>query len=166
MGLKRNLITSNHVYIYDWIHHGLVIIKFKLYPRKSVWLRCVEIQCHTSNTCSKWVQITTLFHLSRYYIRHCDNSGRKWNTFWNHNKHPISRPHGRAMGCLLWGFWRKLPASLWHRAVLFYIFVCGYRAFVYCMWAFGIVDYLRKQSLTNTVWKWQMIVTQRKSSIW
>ena len=111
--------------VYEWIHHGLVTIKFNSYPRKSVWLRCVEIQCHTSNTCSKWVQITALFHLSRYYIRHCDNSGRKWNTFSNHNKHPISRPHGRAMGCLLWGFWRKLPALLWHRALLFCIF---------CMW--------------------------------
>ena len=25
-----------------------------------------------------------------------------------HKKHPIARPHGRAMGCLLWGFGRKL----------------------------------------------------------
>ena len=25
-----------------------------------------------------------------------------------HNRHPIAGPHGRAMGCLLWEFWRKL----------------------------------------------------------
>ena len=54
--------------------------------------------------------VITRSNLSRYYIRHCDNSGRKWVRFENHNRHPIPRPHGRAMGCLLWGFRRKLTA--------------------------------------------------------
>ena len=27
---------------------------------------------------------------------------------WTHNRHPIHRPYGWAMGCLLWGFKRKL----------------------------------------------------------
>ena len=47
-------------------------------------------------------------NLSWYYIQHCDNSGRKWIRFLNHNRHPKPWPHGQAMGCLLWGFWRKL----------------------------------------------------------
>ena len=52
--------------------------------------------------------ILTQSILSCYYIRRCDNSGRKWLRFSNHNRHPISRPHGRAMGCLLLGFWDKI----------------------------------------------------------
>ena len=31
-------------------------------------------------------------------------------TRWTHKRHPIPCPHGRAMGCLLWGFGRKLTA--------------------------------------------------------
>ena len=29
---------------------------------------------------------------------------------WTFKRHPIPRPHGRAMGCLLWGFARKFTA--------------------------------------------------------
>ena len=46
--------------------------------------------------------VITRSNLSRYYIRHCDNGGRKWIRFWNHKSHPIPRPNGRAMGHLLW----------------------------------------------------------------
>ena len=52
--------------------------------------------------------------------RHCndyDNSDRKWIRFQNDTRHPISCPHGRAMGCLLWGFWRKANAFWRHRTV-------------------------------------------------
>ena len=28
---------------------------------------------------------------------------------WTHKRHRISGPYGRAMRCLLWNFWRKLP---------------------------------------------------------
>ena len=54
--------------------------------------------------------VITRSNLSRYYIRHCDNSSRKWIRYLNHSRHPIPRPHGRAMGCLLWGFGKKLTA--------------------------------------------------------
>ena len=43
----------------------------------------------------------------------------------NSNGQPITRPHGRAMGCLLWGFGRKLTALKRHRTVSWkYIFTC------------------------------------------
>ena len=58
-------------------------------------------------------------NLPRYYIGHCDSSGRKRIIFKNHNRHPILRPHGRTTGCLLWGF-RKILTALWRpRAVVF-----------------------------------------------
>ena len=56
--------------------------------------------------------ITTQSYLSRYYIRH---SGRKWIRYYNRNRHHIPHPHGRAMGCLLWGSGRKLTALKRHR---------------------------------------------------
>ena len=42
--------------------------------------------------------VITRSNLSRYYIRHCDSSGRNWIRYLNHSRHPIPRPHERAMG--------------------------------------------------------------------
>ena len=55
--------------------------------------------------------------MSGNYIWHCDNNGTKRIGFYDHNRHPVSWPHRRAMGCLLWGFWRKLM-WYWHHTVL------------------------------------------------
>ena len=33
--------------------------------------------------------VITRSNLSRYYIRHCDNSGRKWIRYLNHSRHPM-----------------------------------------------------------------------------
>ena len=52
--------------------------------------------------------IITRSNWSRSYIRHCNNSGRKWIRYQNHKSHLISRLHGWAMGCLLWGFVKKI----------------------------------------------------------
>ena len=59
-------------------------------------------------------------YVSRCYIRHCENSGKKLIRYYNHNRHTISRPHGRAMECLLWGFWIKL-----NRVITILYFVMG-----------------------------------------
>ena len=37
---------------------------------------------------------------------------------WTHKIHSIPRPNGWAMGCLLWGFMRKLTALPWHCTAL------------------------------------------------
>ena len=34
-----------------------------------------------------------------------------------YERHPISSPHGRAMGCLLWGFWLHLTSLYRHHIV-------------------------------------------------
>ena len=58
--------------------------------------------------------VVTRSNLSRYYIRHCDDSGRKWIRFQNHNRHPISRPQGRAMGvyCQIVRIWEKIDCVI------------------------------------------------------
>ena len=45
-----------------------------------------------------------------YHKLHCTDSSRKLTSLWPHKRHPISRPDGRTMGCLLEGFGRKLIA--------------------------------------------------------
>ena len=36
--------------------------------------------------------------------QHCRDWARIQTSFWNHNRHPIPRPYGRVLWCLLWGF--------------------------------------------------------------
>ena len=54
--------------------------------------------------------VITRCNLSRYYLRHSDYRSRTSIKLRTHNRHTIPRPHGRAMRCLLWAFWRKLTA--------------------------------------------------------
>ena len=59
--------------------------------------------------------IVTLSNLSRYHRRYCDDSNRTQIKLQTHNSHPIA--HGRAMGCVSWGFWRKLTVLKRNRSV-------------------------------------------------
>ena len=61
-----------------------------------------------------WNQISNSHDSSRTEIRfqiHMTAAGLKSD--FKFTRHPITRPHGRVMGCLLWGFWSKLINSLW-----------------------------------------------------
>ena len=49
-------------------------------------------------------------NIVRYCINDCRNSGRISLRWWIHKIHPITCPNGRAMGCLLWTFFRELAA--------------------------------------------------------
>ena len=67
-----------------------------------------------------WVQsiaVITHSNLSRYNIRRCDDSKRTKIRLQTHNRHPILRPDGQAMECLLREFWRKLIALQRHCTV-------------------------------------------------
>ena len=54
-------------------------------------------------------------------VRFCINNCRNWDIIsircWIHKRHPIPRPNGRAMRCLLWIFVIKLTALYRHRTV-------------------------------------------------
>ena len=49
--------------------------------------------------------IVTRSDILRYYINNCRNWGRISIRCWIHKRHPIPRPNGQAMGCLLWENW-------------------------------------------------------------
>ena len=54
--------------------------------------------------------VITRSNIIRYYINNYRIWGRILIRCWIHWRHPISRPNGRATGCLLWIFVRKLTA--------------------------------------------------------
>ena len=75
-------------------------------------------------------------------VSHTDNNGRKRIRYYNHNRHLMARPYGRAMGCILWGLlwenWARyikilelfpinqLAESLSLLILMFqYIYICG-----------------------------------------
>ena len=58
-----------------------------------------KVECRYNVVQCNMMLYTVLQLLRQYIIRICI-----------HNGHPIIRPHGRVVGCLLWGIWRKLTA--------------------------------------------------------
>ena len=97
---------SNHGY--DYVLILFVIMAHCLVVNPCIWIN----YCISKNFIYVWRVIMTQSsavnmrcNSSRFHIWHYDNSGRKWLI-----RHPISRPRGQAMGCLLWGFWGKLTA--------------------------------------------------------
>ena len=54
--------------------------------------------------------VITRSNIVRYNINNYRNWCRISIRCWDYKRHPIPRPNGRAMGCLLWIFVRKLTA--------------------------------------------------------
>ena len=59
-----------------------------------------------------WSAVITQSNLSRYCIRQCVNINRTYFRLGSYNRHHIARPHGRAMGCLLWEIWKKTDGAI------------------------------------------------------
>ena len=57
------------------------------------------------------VQFIMILHTALRWLQ------RNLNQILSHNRHPIARPHGRAMSCLLWEIWRKLTMLQRHDTV-------------------------------------------------
>ena len=62
-----------------------------------------------------------------------------------HERHPISRPHGWAMGCLLWEFWRNLTTLQRHRTVLVTFSKCK-------IWSVFHVAFVKYHALLSFIW--------------
>ena len=62
---------------------------------------------------NSYIQLSAVITRSnsvRYYIDDYRNWSRISIRCWNHKRHPIPCPNGRAVGCILWIFVRKLTA--------------------------------------------------------
>ena len=62
--------------------------------------------------------VITRSNIVRYYMNDYRNGGRISIRCWIHKRHPIPRPNGWAIGCLLRIFVRKLTALQRHRTVI------------------------------------------------
>ena len=68
---------------------------------------------YVENNSKLWIQSSAVITRSNF-VRYFINNYRTWCRIsircWIHKRHTIPRPNGRAMGCLLWIFVRKLTA--------------------------------------------------------
>ena len=77
-------------------------------------LYCKEYQLQLSGVIP-WYNITL------DCIHNCSNWYWTWIRFQTHKRHPIPRPHRRAMGCLLWDLWRRLTMFNGTHSILNYV---------------------------------------------
>ena len=62
-------------------------------------------------TCWRQYTVETLYstiYYSKYFIELNFDKSTQYVALWTHKRHPIPRPFGRAMECLLWVFQQKL----------------------------------------------------------
>ena len=64
----------------------------------------------------QWGAVLTRYNITWYSIRDCIEWGQYTHTIkvLTHKRHPISRLNRRAMGCILWWFWRKRHRTVLH----------------------------------------------------
>ena len=124
------LKTTSH---YDvsiwWRHHGSMVIAssmrrkdssygltFYTY-RKGYWGRLMLLKMNRwvfpRNSQLSWITYTveTLYstiYYSKYFIEINFDKSTQYVALWTHKRHPIPRPFGRAMECLLWVLQQKL----------------------------------------------------------
>ena len=126
MYLSPSLYTYIYIYLYIYILLPNITVNY-FSPKLSL----LTIQSSAA--------ITRPNDIS-YYMNNCRNGGKISIRSWIHKRHPIPRPSGRAMGCLLWIFMRKetdrvitaphgiylVPQPAYHRVVLTRIVLPNY----------------------------------------
>ena len=94
----------------DNIYEYFIHIEFQVFP----FLWHLNVYISFSAMLVFHVQssaVITRSNIVRYYFGDYRNWSRTSIRCWDHKTHPIPRPNGRAMGCILWIFVRK-PTAL------------------------------------------------------
>ena len=78
-----------------------------------LWMRCAIINAWYIhwNTPSRFTTVETLYstiYYSQNFIELNIDKSTQYVALWTHKRHPIPRPFGRAMECLLWVLQQKL----------------------------------------------------------
>ena len=71
----------------------------------------VRLPTHICVTRPQWITVETLYstiYYSKYFIELNIDKSTLYVALWTHKRHPIPRPFGRAMECLLWVLQQKL----------------------------------------------------------
>ena len=123
-------LVSNHYLYQCWLH-----VNWTLWNKlcRNVSCECIvvsilfyssdTVECNYNGFQYNMIQSSAVITRSKR-VRSCVINCRKWGRIsirsWIHKTHPIPRPNGWAMGCLLWIFVRKLTALLQHHPVFAY----------------------------------------------
>ena len=106
--------AMNHYLRHCWPMSSLpyVVIRGWLDQKENLYSLCIIFLAnqfrYENNIHSN--AVITQSNIVRYCIKVCWNWGTISIKCWIHKRHPIPRPLGRDMGCLLWIFLRKLTA--------------------------------------------------------
>ena len=82
---------------------GLNVLEFNHHKFAYICLYKISVQMHVSITIGAVITQSSTTH---YSIHHCSDWIRIRITVWIHKRHPIPRPDGRDMGCLLLLYWK------------------------------------------------------------
>ena len=83
--------------------------------QETIWLK-IDLQLNVCHAKTNWgicqpYTVETLYstiYYSKYFIDLNFDKSTQYVALWTHKRHPISRPFGRAMECLLWALQQKL----------------------------------------------------------
>ena len=122
----HNFMTRSKV---DWVHSTFSISQTKQVPKMIFYLNSMNICYHnpksdTNITTKLFGQLSLLclvedldftvetlystIYYSKYFIELNFDKSTQYVALWTHKRHPIPRPFGRAMECLLWVLQQKL----------------------------------------------------------
>ena len=101
------IITLSHVHVMIWKHAPHYWEFVRVMHRLLDYHDIVSSyqQLFGRPICNAVVQpgtVITQADTIQYLIHHCSEWSRIWIRVWAHKRHPIARPNGRALGCLLW----------------------------------------------------------------
>ena len=94
------------LYLYYYIHTVMTVQHVK-----GLRVHCGKNRMATILQVTFWDTVETLYstiHYSKYFIELNFDKSAQYVALWTHKRHPIPRPFGRAMECLLWVLQQKL----------------------------------------------------------
>ena len=102
------LVTTAYIFLYFSPRDYKVLLSASVRDGVEISYTVYTLTLNNNNTvkCSyNTVQHNVILHSSLQWVI------QNINQLLDPQIHPIPRPNGQAMGCLLWGFWRKLTES-------------------------------------------------------
>ena len=107
LNLNHHLNHHLHHHPHPHPHLNLNLNLSPSFSRCNEITLCVFIQTFTSIIDTVETLYSTIYY-SKYFIELNIDKSTQYVALWTHKRHPIPRPFGRAMECLLWVLQQKL----------------------------------------------------------
>ena len=112
--MEKLLVKWSPDKICTWVCCVLVCFVVWIVLDGYVWLQFMPSSSEGSsylfskNSCNTVETLYSTIYYSKYFIELNLDKSTQYVALWTHKRHPIPRPFGRAMECLLWVFQQKL----------------------------------------------------------